>query len=92
MNLQEFKGTFNEQLGLNIKALLEELDALAAKLGITDGMPLSAEFMLRAKHIYEAYLAQVSADIATKGWDEFKNLLLTGRTPKRPKRVGASTA
>lgn len=92
MNLNDLKGTFNEQLGLNFEALFNELDALAKKLGIADGTPLTAEFLMRARHLYEAYLAQVSSDIAAKGWAEFVNLLETGRVPKRPKRVGASTA
>ena len=92
MNIEEFKTTFNGQIGINAQALFDELDRLASKMNIPLGGQLTDAFLSQARHIYAAYLAQVSANILEVGLQEFMELYKTGRTPKRPKRVGASTA
>lgn len=92
MNIDELKKTFNGQIGINAQALFDELDRLAAKMGIPVGGDLTAAFLSQARNIYSAYLAQVSANILEVGLLELIELYRTGRTPKRPKRVGASTA
>ena len=92
MDLKALKDTFNQQIGLNASALFDELDRLAAKLGIKEGAPLSDAFLKSARALYEAYIAQVSSNIVDVGFAELIELYKTGRVPKREKRVGASTA
>lgn len=90
--LQELKDTFNGQIGLNAKALFDELDRLAAKLGIKEGQPLTDAFLKAGRSLYEAYISQVAGNIVDVGWKELVELYKSGRVPKREKRVGASTA
>jgi hypothetical protein len=92
VDLAEFKGTFNDKIGLNAEAFFDELDRLAVKLGITEGVPLSDAFLKQGRALYAAYLTQYSANIIEVGWNEIVGLFRHGQVPKRKRRVGASTA
>lgn len=92
MKLSELKNSFNGSIGLNVDALFDELDRLADKMGVDTSEPLTEAFLKQAKQLYSAHIGRLEAQIAEYGFKEVLGFFKTGRVPKRPKRVGASTA
>lgn len=90
--LNKLKDSFNGSVGVNLSLLFTELDRLAAKLGIGPNDPLTEQYLKEAKALYAAFLQPYMANVVEYGWAEVRQLLSTGRVPKRSKRVGASTA
>lgn len=92
-SVKEVLELFNDVIGLNKEKMFEELEKLAAKLGLDPNSEVTAGFEKQARAIYDAYVTrEVLENVKARGFAELLALWKTGRVPKRARRVGASTA